>query len=174
MHYLLDEMGLNRITTFRSWLLNERHFGGLDDLTREEAESRFGQETLRLCREDFRFRPPQSTGKETFYSGGRPPNGVVPRSESMSDATIRALACWRNVIVPVASTGMTPLVVSHGEILRLLTGHLLGMSEDEIVHTPVFPNATPMVIEFNDDFRVLSHYSLAGSCAAPEVSAAVV
>jgi len=158
--YALAEMGMNDIPVRRSWQLNERHFGALDDLTRAEAEARFGQETLRQCREDFRFPPPGSTLKDTAYSGELPPGGVMPASESMHDATMRCLAYWQDVILPEVSTGKRALVVAHGDILRLLTGCLLGKTEDEIIHASVLPNATPMVFELGEDLRVIGHIPL--------------
>ena len=171
---LLDEMGLSGIDTQQSWKLNERHYGGLDDLTREEAELKYGQETLRLCREDFEYRPPLSTRKHVACFGGGPADDTYPNSESMNDAAARCLDYWQNVIVPVVSSGKRAIVVAHGEILRLLTGHLLEASEEEIVHTPVLPNATPFVFHFRDDFSVSAHYLLADSTElTPAVAAPV-
>jgi len=162
-HFLLDEMGLGDIPTFKSWRLNERHYGAFDDLTREEAELLFGKETMRLSREDFRFCPPASTRCEPLYFGEQPPAESAPKSESMNDATGRCLEYWQNSVVPAVRDGKRVLVVAHGEILRLLTGHLLGMSEDEIVHAPVLRNATPLILDFTDDFTVSDHRVLTDS-----------
>ena len=150
---------MNSIPLHRSWRLNERHYGGFDDPTRDEAELKFGAETLRHCREDFRFCPPVATtgnGRHTVNTTGT----VLPRSESMHDATTRCLIYWEHVLVPQVEAGQDVLVVAHGELLRLLTGHLLGMTEDEIIGMPVFPNAVPLVLELRDDFSVSSHHFL--------------
>jgi len=162
-YFLLDEMGLGDIPAYQSWELNERHYGAFDDLTREEAELQFGKETMRLCRENFRFCPPVSTTSETLYFGEQPTERPVPKSESMSDATERCLEYWSNAIAPALGAGRRVLVVAHGEILRLLTGRLLEMSEDEIVRAPVVANATPLVFDFGDDFTVADHYCLSQS-----------
>ena len=157
---VLDEMSLNSISVNQSWRLNERHFGALDDLTNEEAELRFGQETLRLCREDFRFYPPISGRGQVPYFCEKPPVNMIPKSESMYDATSRCLVYWQHVIINSVRTGKCALVVAHGDILRLLTGYLLGMKEDEIIHLPVIANAIPLVFDFDNDFRVSAHYYL--------------
>jgi 2,3-bisphosphoglycerate-dependent phosphoglycerate mutase len=81
---VLDEMSLNDIPISRSWRLNERHFGALDDLTN-------GKETLRLCLEDFRFCPPVSNGRQLLYLGEFPPAGMIPKSESLHAATVRCM-----------------------------------------------------------------------------------
>ncbi len=160
---LLDEMGLSDIETHQSWRLNERHYGGLDDLTRDEAELKYGEETFRLCREDFGFRPPLATGKHVDCFGGGLADEPFPNSESMNDVTARCVDYWQNVIVPVVSSGKRAIVVAHGEILRLLMGHLLEASEEEIVCTPVLPNARPCIFDFRDDFSVSAHYLLGDS-----------
>jgi bisphosphoglycerate-dependent phosphoglycerate mutase len=52
------------------------------------------------------------------------------------------------------------LIVTHGEILRLLTGPLLGLNEEEIIHFPVIANAIPLVFDLRDDFTISTHYYL--------------
>ncbi len=138
---ILDEMGLSGIHLRQSWRLNERHYGGLDDLTKEEAESLFGQEAVRLCRESFHFRPPPAMDRRDACSSVSIPAGASVESESMQDATLRCLHYWQNVVVPAATSGKSILVVAHGEILRLLTGYLLHLREEEIVRAPIPSNA---------------------------------
>ncbi len=154
---ILDEMGLTGIPLRQSWRLNERHYGGLDDLTTEEAQCRFGQETVRLCREDFAFRPPSSSSGVSVECL---PPATPPDPESMRDATARCAWYWHGVVVPAVERGARALVVAHGDILRLLCGQLFEMTEDAIVHSPVAPNAAPFILEFNDDFGVAEHYYL--------------
>ncbi len=160
---ILDEMGLAGIHLRQSWRLNERHYGGLDDMTKEEAECRFGQEAVRLCRESFRFRPPAAADRVDACSLVRLPDGSDLDSESMRDATVRCLHYWMTVLVPSARSGRSILVVAHGEILRLLMGYLLHMTEEEIVRTPVLPNATPVIFDFDGDLTVITHNVLCGS-----------
>lgn len=156
LRHALEAMGLHDIPVRRSWKLNERHFGALDDLTREEAELEFGQETVQRCQEDFRFYPPVSTAAR--LSAPRTDEAVI--GESMHDAMTRCLAYWNDVIAPAVSDGKRALVVTHGDILRLLTGYLLGMSEQEIIRLPVPDNASPMVFHLDDELAISCHYSL--------------
>ena len=172
--FLLEEMGLTGISTPQSWRLNERHYGGLDDLTREEAELKFGLETLRLCRQDFEFRPPSADKESSQRFGIDLLGSSLPKSESMNDAVGRSLDYWHNVIVPVVASRAAVLVVAHGELLRLLTGFLLQMGEQDIVRSPVLPNATPLVFEFNDDFTVSTRYFLPGFGALSPIALGAV
>lgn len=160
LRYSLEEMGLDNIPVHRSWRLNERHFGALDDLTGEEAELEFGQETVRRCREDFRFYPPISNGNGAPSSASRVDAAVIAGSESMHDTMTRCVGYWHDAIVPEVRTGKRVLTVAHGDVLRLLTGYLLAMSEEEIVRMPVPANATPMVFDLRDDLSVSGYFSL--------------
>jgi 2,3-bisphosphoglycerate-dependent phosphoglycerate mutase len=157
LRIVLDEMDMFSVPCQRSWRLNERHYGGFDGLTLEEAQATFGQETIRLCRENFEFRPPVSKETHLGSTNRTSQTSIVPECESMRDASERCQAFWSDVIKPEVSTGSRVLVVAHGEILRLLTGRLIGMSESEIVRAPVIPNATPWVFELGDDLQVCNH-----------------
>jgi 2,3-bisphosphoglycerate-dependent phosphoglycerate mutase len=89
-----------------------------------------------------------------------PPGDEAPDSESMYEATVRCVAYWSGTVIPSIIAGKNVLVVAHGDILRMLTGHLLGMSEADIVRFPVLANATPTVLDLDDDLRVRSRHSL--------------
>jgi 2,3-bisphosphoglycerate-dependent phosphoglycerate mutase len=157
LRHLLDEMNLDSTSIFQSWRLNERHYGALDDLTREEAELKFGKEILRQCRENFRCSPPILVGGKNDHFGGQ---YSMPNSESMFDVTARCLLYWNSVIIPAMTAGKSVLVVTHGELLRLLTGSLLEMDEEDIILTPVLPNASPLVFDLREDFSVSNHFFL--------------
>ena len=158
LHYLLKEMDLDDIAIFQSWRLNERHYGAFDDLTREEAELKFGAEILRQCREDFRCCPPVSIDRKRPYFSGLSWGIELPESESLFDVTTRCLLYWNNVIVPALAAGKRVLVVAHGELLRQLTGYLLRKNEDDIFRTPVVQNATPWIFDLERDFSVSRNF----------------
>jgi 2,3-bisphosphoglycerate-dependent phosphoglycerate mutase len=162
MRFALHQMGLRGIPCRRSWMLNERHYGGLDGLTAEEVELVFGKETLRMSREDFNFSPPKKSyaghpdSRESTASNVK----SMPQCESMHEASLRCWQFWTESIMPAVASGNRVLVVAHGEILRLLTGRLLGVSESQIARSPVIPNATPWVFRFGCDFSVQGHQLL--------------
>jgi 2,3-bisphosphoglycerate-dependent phosphoglycerate mutase len=156
MGFALDQMGLRGIPCRRSWMLNERHYGGLDGLTADEVEVAFGKETLRMSREDFNFSPPKKSHTDNDSSCGSTARTAdnMPQCESMREASQRCWQFWTEGIMPAVASGDRVLVVAHGEILRLLTGRILGVGESEIPRAPVIPNATPWVFHFGRDFSV--------------------
>jgi 2,3-bisphosphoglycerate-dependent phosphoglycerate mutase len=159
MRFALDQMGLQDIPRRRSWMLNERHYGGLDGLTADEVETVFGKEILRMSREDFNFSPPKKPHTDNNSGCGSTARTAdsMPQCESMREASQRCWRFWTEGIMPAVVSGNRVLVVAHGEILRLLTGRILGASENAIARTPVIPNATPWVFHFGRDFSVQGH-----------------
>lgn len=170
LRYLLEEMGQDDIAVFRSWRLNERHYGAFDDLTREEVELKFGEAILRECKENFYSCPPVSENIRNYQFGGQVGDILLPKSESMDNVTTRCLLYWNSVIAPTLAADKTVLVVAHGELLRLLTGYLLEMGEEEIIRTPVIPNAAPVVFDLRDDFSVAGHYLVTEDKPEPSIS----
>lgn len=69
----------------------------------------------------------------------------------------RMMPFWDDQIVPWLKAGKTPMVVAHGNCLRGLVKQLMNMTEYELSKFEM-PNAVPLVLEFDDDLNVTSHY----------------
>jgi len=145
----------------KHWRLNERHYGGLTGLNKQEMREKVGDEQVKIWRRSFDIPPPPlEPGSRYDVSGDRRYSGVeVPASESLKDTIERVLPCWEEAIAPALRSGERVLISAHGNSIRALVKHLSGIGDDEIVGVEI-PTGEPLVYELADDLGVLDSYYL--------------
>ncbi|MBN1194016.1 MAG: 2,3-diphosphoglycerate-dependent phosphoglycerate mutase [Methanomicrobiaceae archaeon] len=160
----LDEMDLMWIPVYRSWRLNERHYGALQGLHKAETAARYGDEQVFIWRRSFDIPPPpldpadpRSPGSDRRYSRFAPED--VPLTECLKDTVSRFLPCWENDIAPAIRSGKRVIIAAHGNSLRALVKHLDSISDEDIPQMNI-PTGMPLVYELDDDLRPIRHYYL--------------
>ena len=138
----------------KDWRLNERHYGGLTGLDKQETRDKYGDEQVHIWRRSFDVPPPaMEEGSDFDLSDDPRYAGVpVPRAESLKLTIERVLPYWESAILPVLSSGETVLISAHGNSLRALVKHLSGISDEEITGLEI-PTGQPIVYEFGDNLR---------------------
>jgi len=174
----LDEMDLMWIPVYRSWRLNERHYGALQGLNKRDTAEKYGMEQVHLWRRSYDIPPPalaetdeRFPGRDPRYAGLTP--SEVPRSESLKDTLERVLPYWHDTIAPAVKSGQRLIVTAHGNSMRALVKYLDNVSEQEIVGLNV-PTGVPMVYTLNSDLRPLQPYYYLGDQEAIKRKAAAV
>lgn len=109
---LLEEQGQSDLQTIRNVALNERDYGDLSGLNKDDAREKWGEEQVHIWRRSFDTPPP----------GG----------ESLKDTAERVLPYFNNTIMPHIRAGENVLVAAHGNSLRALVMVLDGLGETEI------------------------------------------
>jgi len=162
---VLDGLDRMWIPVVHTWRLNERHYGALQGLNKEETALRFGEAQVRLWRRSYSIRPPALTmdderwpGRDPRYHMLRPEQ--VPLTESLQDTCDRVVPFWNDSIAPALSRGRSVLIAAHGNSLRALTKFLDKVSDDDIVELEI-PTGQPLVYELDDALRPTKHYYLA-------------
>ncbi len=144
----------------KHWRLNERHYGGLTGLDKQEMRDKAGDEQVRIWRRSFDVAPPPlAPGSPYDVASDRRYDGVeVPATESLKDTIARVLPYWEEDIAPALKSGQRVLVVAHGNSIRALVKHLSGLGDQEIVGVEI-PTGEPLVYELGPDLGTLeSHY----------------
>ena len=138
----------------RDWHLNERHYGGLTGLDKQETRDRHGDEQVHIWRRSFDVPPPDIEKGSAFDLSADPRYaGVeVPRAESLKMTIERVLPYWENVIRRQLSAGETVIISAHGNSLRALVKHLSAISDEDITGLEI-PTGQPILYEFGDDLR---------------------
>ena len=161
---VLEDMDLVWIPVYRSWRLNERHYGALQGLNKLEMVEKFGQEQVLTWRRSYDTPPPaldksdpRSPAKDPRYSGLKPQE--VPLTECLKDTVGRFLPYWHEVIAPALKEGKRVLIAAHGNSLRALVKYLDDMSDEAIVKLNI-PTGIPLVYELDDELKPLTHYYL--------------
>ena len=161
---VLDGVDRMWIPVVHTWRLNERHYGALQGLNKEETALRFSAEQVQLWRRSYSIRPPALTTDDERWSGRDPRYHMlepeqVPVTESLQDTCKRVVPFWNDSIAPALSRGRRVLIAAHGNSLRALVKFLDRVSDDDIVGLEI-PTGRPLVYELDDALRPINHYYL--------------
>ncbi|HEY0831643.1 MAG TPA: 2,3-diphosphoglycerate-dependent phosphoglycerate mutase [Candidatus Dormibacteraeota bacterium] len=173
----LAEMELSWIPVKRSWRLNERHYGALQGLNKQQTAQKYGEEKVKIWRRSYDVRPPDLDRSDERHPShdpryaGMPPE-LLPSAECLKDVLERTLPYWYDAIVPDLLVHPCVLVSAHGNSLRALVKHLDGLSDAEVVELNI-PTGVPRVYELDGDLRPKA-WSYLGDPAEIERRAAAV
>jgi 2,3-bisphosphoglycerate-dependent phosphoglycerate mutase len=137
---VLEEMGETDITVFKDQALNERDYGDLSGLNKDDARKKWGEEQVHVWRRSYDVAPP----------GG----------ESLRDTAARVLPYYIQEILPRVLRGDNVIVVAHGNSLRALVMVLERLSPTEIVGREI-ATGVPLIYRLNADSTVAEKKDLA-------------
>ncbi len=155
----LEAAGRQWIPVRRSWRLNERHYGALQGLDKEQTRLEYGDEQYLLWRRSYDVPPPPlpadselAAARDPRYAAVAP--DALPDSECLKDVLVRMLPYWHDAIVPDLHDGRLTLVSAHGNSLRALAKHLDDISDDAIADLNL-PTGVPLLYELDERLRPL-------------------
>ena len=152
-----------------SWRLNERHYGALVGLSKEEAEQSMGVEKVMEWRRSWDLAPPKMTRHDKFdwqNVAWAQPQTIISEpgkrkitatekeitmleTESLQDCANRVLPLWKNGIFPRIINGETVLIVAHANSIRTMIMHIDSETmTTENVRDVHIPSAIPLVYDF--------------------------
>ena len=161
LHLVLHEMDRLWLPVAKDWRLNERHYGGLTGLNKQEMIDKVGAEQVKVWRRSYDIPPPPMPDGDRYdVSRDRRYAGIkVPRTESLKNTIARALPYYEAEIAPALQSGKRVLVAAHGNSLRGIIKCLSNFSDEDIVGLEI-PTGQPIVYELGDDLGVENRYSL--------------
>ncbi len=173
----LDELDLMWIPVYRSWRLNERHYGALQGLNKKETAEKKGKELVHQWRRSYAVRPPELEPDDKRHPRLDPryaklEPSEVPATECLKDTLERVLPYWHEEIVPAVKNGERVLIVAHGNSMRALVKYLDNVSEEEITSLNI-PTGFPLVYELDNDLKALKHYYLGNADEIEQATSSV-
>ncbi|MEO0906885.1 MAG: 2,3-diphosphoglycerate-dependent phosphoglycerate mutase [Pseudomonadota bacterium] len=161
LNLALEEMGRLWLPVTKDWRLNERHYGGLTGLNKQETRDKHGDEQVHIWRRSFDTPPPPMEPGSEYDPGADPRyDGIdVPTTESLKLTIERVLPYWESDILPVLASGETVIISAHGNSLRALVKHLSQISDDEITGLEI-PTGQPIIYDFDDNMVPGERYYL--------------
>ena len=161
LNLVLHEMDQLWLPVAKDWRLNERHYGGLTGLNKQEMIDKVGPEQVKIWRRSYDIPPPPLDADSPYdVSRERRYAGIdVPRTESLKDTIARALPYYEAAIAPALRSGKRVLVAAHGNSLRGIIKYLSNISDDEIVGLEI-PTGKPIVYDLRDDLSAERRYYL--------------
>jgi len=154
---ILEEMHLMYIPIVNTYRLNERHYGGLQGLNKQETVDKHGKDQVLIWRRSYDIPPPELDESSEYYPGNDPmyanvPKEDLPKTESLKLTEERFLVEWDDKLVPLIKSGKKVIIAAHGNTLRALVKHLDGISKDDITGLNI-PTGVPLVYELDEDMK---------------------
>ncbi|WP_438728292.1 2,3-diphosphoglycerate-dependent phosphoglycerate mutase [Parasphingorhabdus sp. DH2-15] len=161
LNMALEEMDRLWLPVEKDYRLNERHYGGLTGLNKQETRDKHGDEQVHIWRRSFDTPPPPMDADSPFQMSDDPRYaGIdVPLAESLKNTIERVLPYWEERIAPDLKAGKRVLISAHGNSLRALVKHLSGISDDDITGLEI-PTGQPIVYDLDDALNARERYYL--------------
>mgnify|MGYP003331599757 FL=1 len=147
-----------------AWQLNERHYGSLTGLNKEETKKKIGEDQFKQYRRSWDIAPPPMNAESEYQTLFSPlnssiPVGMTPFTESLKDTYDRVVPFYENEIKKNLSAKKNILLSAHGNSLRALCKYLLNISDIKINELEI-PTGNPLIIDFNDQMEINKYYYL--------------
>ena len=164
LHIVLEEVDGLWIPEQKSWRLNERFYGALQGLNKDETAKKYGAEQVQKWRRDPNEHPPALTKDDDRYPGHDPryhtlSEGELPLTENLGETINRVLPFWNDAVVPALRDNKKVIISAHGNSLRALVKYLDKLSDAEVTALEI-PTGIPLVYELDEDLNSLRHYYL--------------
>ena len=164
LNFILEELGEKDIPIKKSWRLNERHYGALQGLNKDETRQKYGAEQVLLWRRSTNVKPPELSEDDERYPGNDPkyselPKEDLPKTENLIDTINRVMVYWDSDIKKDLQEGKRVIIAAHGNSLRGLIKYLDNMTDEEIIKLEI-ETGNPICYELDDNLKPIKHYYL--------------
>ena len=162
LKYILEEMGEQNIPIKSSWRLNERHYGALQGLNKDETKEKYGENQVLLWRRSTDVKPPELDVNDPRYPGNDEKYKdltpeQLPKTENLIDTIERVMEYWNSDIKNDLLAGKRVIIAAHGNSLRGLIKYLDNMTDEEIIKLEL-QTGNPICYELDDNLKPIKHY----------------
>ncbi len=162
LYYILDELDERNIPIKYSYKLNERHYGALQGLNKDETRAKYGEEQVHIWRRSADVRPPALTIDDERYPGNDEKykdltKEELPLTENLIDTIKRVTEYWKEEIETTIKEGKNVIIVAHGNSLRGLIKYLDNLSNEEVIKLEI-DTGRPICYELDDNLKPIKHY----------------
>ena len=154
---ILQENNL-KLSFNTAWEINERHYGALTGLNKEETKKKIGEKQFKKYRRSWDISPPPMPENDKNQSLFSPlnasiPQNMIPLTESLKDTYDRVVPFFESKIKPDLQNNKNIIIAAHGNSLRALCKKLFNISNQKINELEI-PTGNPLVIEFDQSLEV--------------------
>ena len=131
-------MGETNIPVKKNWRLNERHYGALQGLNKDETREKYGADQVLLWRRSTDVKPPELSEDDERYPGNDSKykdlnKEQLPKTENLIDTIKRVIEYWNSDIKKDLLDGKRVIIAAHGNSLRGLIKYLDNLTDEEII-----------------------------------------
>jgi 2,3-bisphosphoglycerate-dependent phosphoglycerate mutase len=156
LNHVCEETDRLWVPVTKAWQLNERHYGALQGLDKQETVDKYGKDQVLVWRRSYDIPPPVVDKSSEHHPANDPryADHEFPEefTESLATTLDRVLPYYESAVVPQMKEGKTVLIAAHGNSLRALVKYLDNIDESTISELNI-PTGTPLVYELDDDFK---------------------
>ncbi len=160
---ILNTLRIEDIQTIKAWQLNERHYGALTNLNKDEVKKKLGEKKVHEFRRSWDVRPDPLNKNSPYhpinieaYRDVPPEN--IPDTESLKDTYERVLPYFKKEILSKLENNKNILIAAHGNSIRAICKFLFELDEKKITLLEI-PTGNPLFINFNEKNKIVKcHY----------------
>ena len=159
LEIILKILKKNNLNIIQAWQLNERHYGSLTGLNKDNVKKKLGEEQVKKFRRSWDIPPPpmddndkNNTKSDLIYN--KIALDKIPVTESLEDTYNRVIPYFEKEIKQHIQKGKNVLISAHGNSLRVLCKKILKISNEKIVELEI-PTGNPLVINFSKNLEVV-------------------
>ena len=158
LNLLLKELDRRDFIVNKTWYLNERHYGSLTGLNKEETKQKIGESLFLKYRRSWDIAPPRMEKNDKNISlfgslNKTIPGDKVPNTESLKDTYVRVIKYYNEKISDIFKKNNVVIIAAHGNSLIALCKYLFKISDEEINSLEI-PTGNPMMINFLENMIV--------------------
>ena len=164
LQLILNTLRIKDDKVVKAWQLNERHYGSLTGLNKDEMKKKLGEKKVHEFRRSWNIAPDPLSKNNPYhpinieaYKNIPPKN--IPDTESLKDTYERVLPYFKKEILRKLEDNKNIIISAHGNSLRAICKYLFKLNEDNITKLEI-PTGNPLFISFNDKHKITKCYYL--------------
>tara|TARA_B100001123_G_C15328464_1_gene1030393 strand:+ start:30 stop:725 length:696 start_codon:yes stop_codon:yes gene_type:complete len=152
LEIILKTLDKQNVKIIKNSALNERHYGGLTSLNKDDTIKKYGAEQVKIWRRSFDIAPPPMTSDHPYKNKI---NSNI-KSESLKNTLERVIPYYEEKIKPLIFSKKNILIVFHGNSCRALLKKIFNISNEKIIEFEI-PTGNPLLIKFGENFKVAEY-----------------
>ena len=161
---ILNTIRVKPNNIIKAWQLNERHYGSLTGLNKDEMKKKLGEKKVHEFRRSWDLHPDPLNKKSPYHpinieAYKNIPLNNIPNTESLKDTYERVLPYFKKEIEKKLNEKKNILISAHGNSIRAICKYLFDLDEKKITKLEI-PTGNPLLISFNEENKISKCYYL--------------
>ena len=155
---ILNTLRIKDNEIIKAWQLNERHYGSLTGLNKDEMKKKLGEQKVHEFRRSWNISPDPLSKNNPYHpinieAYKDVPSENIPDTESLKDTYERVFPYFEKEILNKLKQNKNILISAHGNSLRAICKYLFNLDENQITKLEI-PTGNPLFINFNNKFEI--------------------
>ena len=164
LELIMDTIRIKPNQMIKAWELNERHYGELTGLNKDEMKKKYGDKKIHSYRRSWKIAPPSLNKNNPYHpinidAYKNVPREKIPDTESLKNTYDRTVPYYKKNIENLLMKKKNIIIAAHGNSIRALCKYLLKLSDKKICELEI-PTGNPLIINFDKKLKINNCYYL--------------